>query len=40
MHTEDGMGTLDVPGDNPELPVSLDDLFDGLDDDFNDFDLD
>ena len=38
--TEDGMGTLDVPGDNPELPVSLDDLFDGLDDDFNDFDLD
>ena len=36
---DDGMWTIDATGDIPEYP-SLDDLFDGLADDFNDFDLD
>ena len=38
--TEDGMGMIDALGDSAEVPGSLDDLFDGLDEVFNDFDLD
>lgn len=37
---EDELELIDVIIDMPELPDPLDDLLNGLDDDFNDFDLD